>query len=237
MEGLGRLKIVIKLGKFLFTLPLQPSKLGEYVEMIKKMVKDKHRVLIVVGGGEIAREYIKTGREAGLDESTCDQLGIETSKINAYLLVNLLEDYAYPEIPENLKELKRFFGLGKVVVMGGLTPGHSTTAVGALAAETVKADMYIIATDVDGIYTKDPKIFKDAKKFEVISTNEAFKLAVEGKLLAGTYELDPLAIKIIERSKIPTYFIDGRKIENFFKVLAGEKVGTYIKSSGSGEEK
>ena len=223
------MKVVVKLGKFLFPLKLQTEKLKEYVKTFEELVGEGKRILIVTGGGEIAREYIRVARESGLDEATCDQLGIEVSRINAYLLLSMFKNLAYPEVPISLKELKRFFHHGKIVVLGGLTPGHSTTAVGALAAETIKADCYVIATDVDGIYTKDPKIYGDAEKLEVADTSEVFRLASQGKLWAGTYELDPLAIKVIERSKIPTYFIDGRKTENLKKVLAGEKIGTYIK--------
>lgn len=221
--------VVVKLGKFLFPLRLQIEKLREYVETFKDLVKEGKKILVVTGGGEIAREYIRVARDSGLDEATCDQLGIEVSRINAYLLLSMFRNLAYPEVPTNLRELKRFFHHGKIVVLGGLTPGHSTTTVGALVAETVKANCYVIATDVDGIYTKDPKIYRDAKKLEVIETSEVFRMASQGKLQAGTYELDPLAIKIIERSRIPTYFIDGRDPKNLKKVLAGEKIGTYIK--------
>jgi len=223
------LKVVFKLGKFLFPLKIQTEKLKDYVKMFEEMFKEGKKLLIVTGGGEVAREYIRVAREYGLDEATCDQLGIEVSRLNAYLLLSMLGENAYPEVPKSLREVKRFFHHGKIVVCGGLTPGHSTTAVGALAAEVIRADCYVIATDVDGIYTRDPKIYKDAEKLEVVDTSEVFKMASQGRFWAGTYELDPLAIKVIERSKIPTYFIDGRKTENLKKVLAGEKIGTYIK--------
>mgnify|MGYP000501116622 CR=1 FL=1 len=226
-----KLKITLKLGKFLFPSKLDVSLMKTYVETFRRMVGKGEKLLLVTGGGEAAREYIKAAREAGIDESACDQLGIEISRINAYFLIQLLQNLAYPEVPTTIKELKEFFYHGKIVVMGGLTPGHSTMAVGALAAEAIGADCYIIASDVDGIYTSDPKIHKEAKKFEVISTDEAFKIASEGRIWAGTYEIDPIAIKIIERSKIPAYFIDGRNPKNLEKVLTGEKIGTYIKPS------
>jgi len=184
----------------------------------------------VTGGGQTARRYIRVARESGADESTCDQIGIEISRLNAYLLISTMGDLAYPEIPPTIKDLKRFFHSQKVIVMGGLTPGHSTTAVGAISAETVRADCYVIASDVEGIYTSDPKVNKEAKKLDTITTTEILNMVYKRRLWAGTYELDPVAVKIIERSRIPTYFISGLNPKNVERVISGEKIGTYIRT-------
>lgn len=224
--------IALKLGKFLLSPEPQVDKMKEYVNIIERIIKAGNKLLIITGGGGIARTYIKAARALKVDESTCDQFGIEISRINAYLLISALDELAYPEVPTTIRELKKFFHAGKVVVMGGLTPGHSTVAVGALAAEAIKADLYIIASDVDGIYAEDPKINPKAEKFDVITTDKLFKMATQKKVLAGLYAIDPLAIKIIERSKIPTYFINGKDPRNVEKLLSKKKVGTFIKPSG-----
>ena len=221
--------IALKLGKFLFSPDPQADKMEEYVNVIGRIVKARNRLLIITGGGETARKDIRAARILKVDESTCDQLGIEIARINAYLFISALGELAYPEVPTNIRELKKFFHLGKIVVMGGLTPGHSTTAVGALAAEATKVDIYIIASDVDGIFADDPKVNPEAEKFDVITTDKLFKMATKRRTLAGMYDLDPLAIKIIERSKIPTYFINGKDPRNIEKLLAKRKVGTFIK--------
>ncbi len=228
----SKLIIALKLGKFMFSPEPRTDKMKEYVKMIERLVKAGNKILIITGGGETARKYIKAARTLKVDEATCDQFGIEISRINAYLLISALVGLAYPEVPTTIRELKKFFHAGKVVVIGGLTPGHSTMTVGALAAEAIKADLYIIASDVDGIYSEDPKINPKAEKFDVVTTDMLFKMATEQKVLAGLYAIDPLAIKIIERSKIPTYFINGDEPGNFEKVLSNMKVGTFIKSSG-----
>ncbi len=225
------MKVVLKLGKFLFPSYPNLKLLKEYVAIIEDLAERGSRVVIVTGGGGLAKEYIKAAREGGLNESLCDLIGIKISRINAYLLASMFKEHAYQRIPENLEELRYAMQAWRIVVLGGLTPGHSTTTVGALAAEAIKADCYIIASDVEGIYNKDPRTFKDAKMLKTITTKKVFKIAIRGNLWAGGYEIDPLAIKIIERSKIPTYFIDGRKPENFLKILTGEKIGTYIKPS------
>jgi len=224
----SRLKIAIKTGGFLFPSKLNATKIQQYVKTLRKMAEQGDRLLVVSGGGENARRYINVARKAKVDESTCDQIGIEISRLNAYLLISLLGDAAYSALPTTIRDVKKLFQSGKIVVMGGLTPGHSTTAVGAIAAEAIKADRYIIASDVDGIYTDDPKLHRDAKKLEEVTTAQILKMTASKQLWAGSYQLDFVALKVIERSRIPTHFIDGRTVSNLLRVTGGEKIGTYI---------
>jgi uridylate kinase len=223
-----RLKIAIKTGGFLFPSKLNATKIQRYIKTLRKLAEKGDRLLVVTGGGENARRYINVARKAGVDESTCDQIGIEISRLNAYLLISLLGNSAYSALPTTIRDVKRLFQSGKIVVMGGLTPGHSTTAVGAIAAEAIKADRYIISSDVDGIYTTDPKLHRNAKKLEEVTTTQILKMIANKQLWAGSYQLDFVALKIIERSRIPTYFIDGRNTSNLLRVVGGEKIGTYI---------
>jgi len=114
-------------------------------------------------------------------------------------------------------------------VLGGLQPGQSTNAVAAATAEAINADLLINATNVDGVYTDDPQKNPNAKKINQIKVDELLKMMIGFELSAGGYELfDPVAVKIVKRSKIPTWIIDGRDVNNIEKVLRGEKVGTKI---------
>lgn len=225
---MSRLKIAVKTGGFLFPSKLNATKIQQYVKTLRKLAEKGDHLLVVTGGGENARRYINVARKAGVDESTCDQIGIEISRLNAYLLISLLGNSAYSALPTTIRDVKRLFQSGKIVVMGGLTPGHSTTAVGAIAAEAIKADRYIISSDVDGIYTTDPKLHRNAKKLEEVTTTQILKMIANKQLWAGSYQLDFVALKIIERSRIPTYFIDGRNTSSLLRVVGGEKIGTYI---------
>ena len=83
------------------------------------------------------------------------------------------------------------------------------------------------ATDVEGVYNKDPKRYPDAKLLREVSVAELRRI-LEGEIYAGTYELmDPLALKIIERSKIPTRIIRC-SIEAIRDTLIGRDIGTLI---------
>jgi len=224
------LNIVVKIGgHVIFNDELDVSLLKEYSKIFRQKY-DGGRWVIVVGGGGPARRYVESARLLGLNEGLCDEIGIKITRINALILSSLLSDLAYPAIPENLEQVRAYSASGKIVVMGGLQPGQSTMAVSALAAETINAEKLIIATDVDGIYTSDPKKNPDAKLIREISVNELLKKLTEYSHEAGEYKLaDLLGLKIISRSRIPTVYLNGRKPENLRKALEGENVGTLLK--------
>ena len=111
--------------------------LTEYVKVLKELFGE-NRLVIVAGGGATARTYIQAARDMDVSESLCDQIGILVSRLNARLLVDGLGDCAFPEIPVNVDELRHYFASGKIVVMGGLTPGHSTNAVAAIAGRRLE---------------------------------------------------------------------------------------------------
>ena len=222
------LKAVIKLGGFAFSGQNRYPLVEEYVKLFKDIVGQYH-FLIVAGGGPTARYYIKAAREMGVPESLCDQLGILVSRLNARLLVDGLGEYAFPEVPTTIDELKHFFASGRIVAMGGLTPGHSTNAVAAISAETIRADLLINATDVDGVYTSDPNKNKNAKQLKKVRVTKLMKILSKGDITAGAYDLmDPLALRIIQRSKIPTVILNGKTPRNVLKALENEDVGTYL---------
>jgi uridylate kinase len=222
------LKAVIKIGGFAFSDEDQPPLVSKYVELLKGLVAN-NRLVIVTGGGKIARFYIRAARDMGVPESLCDQLGILASRLNARLLIDGLGEHAFPEVPVNIDELKHYFSSGKIVAMGGLQPGHSTNAVAAIAAETIKADLFVNATDVDGVYTGDPTKDPKAKRLAEVSVHQLMEILSKGEMSAGTYDLmDSTALRIINRSRISTVILDGRKPGNVLKALRNQRTGTRI---------
>jgi uridylate kinase len=222
------LKAVVKLGGFAFSNKTAKPIIEDYVKFFKEHVGEFH-LIVVTGGGPIARLYIKAARDMGVPESQCDQLGIMVSRLNARLLVDGLGEYAFPEIPVNIDELRHYFSSGKIVAMGGLTPGHSTNAVAAIAAETINADLFVNATDVEGVFTADPTKDPKAKKLDEVALPRLMEILSKHEIKAGAYDLmDPLALRIIQRSKIPTVLLDGRNPENVLRVLRNEKIGTRL---------
>lgn len=224
------MNVVVKIGgHVIFDDGLDISLLKEYLHIFKEAY-DGGRWVIVVGGGKPARSYVESAHKLGLNEGLCDEVGIKITRINAMLLIGLFQELAYPVVPETLEQVREYTMSRKIVIMGGLQPGQSTVAVSALVAETINAEKLIIATDVDGIYTEDPKKNPDAELLKEISVNELEKKIIEYSHEAGEYKLmDLLGLKIIARSRITTIYLNGRKPENLKKALKGEQVGTILK--------
>ena len=228
------MKAVLKLGGFAFESELSGSKLHGYVKALGEFSR-KNRLVIVTGGGSIARRYIAAARELGASEFVCDQIGIHVSRLNARLLATGLGESAFPEIPESTDDMVESMASDLIVVMGGLQPGQSTNAVAALAAEAMRADLLVNATDVDGVYTADPRKDPNAKKLEEVTPEKLMAILSTGGMRAGEYDLmDPVAIRIIQRSRLPAVIVDGRNPSNVEKAMHGKRIGTRIVPSEKG---
>ena len=220
--------LVIKLSGSVFNFKTTSKSLKEYAQVLLD-IQTKVQPVVVSGGGIIARHYVNLARSLGSDESSLDEMGIEISRLNAMLLSAALGDYVYPVIPSNLEEISIACQSGKIIVSGGLHPGQSTNATAALICEKIKADRFLNATDVDGIYDSDPKKNKKAKMFKEITIKKCLDLLNSESTQAGNYELmDIVAMKVIERSKIPTYVIksDPKIIRNL--IMKNRQTGTKI---------
>ena len=198
-------------------------------KILSGFVQAGNQLVVVAGGGENARAYIGAARKLGAEESTCDLLGIQITRANAELVRLALGSAAATKIPTTLSDLPHFTGSGKAVVMGGLQPGQSTNAVAALAAEITRSELLVNGTDVDGVYTEDPKKNPRAKLIRSVDADKLMSWAMAGEVFAGRYELlDPLAIKIMLRAKTPTRFVSLVDPENILNALRGEDVGTRV---------
>jgi uridylate kinase len=222
------MKIIVSIGGSILAKELQPEKFKCYATVIKEIGKN-HTVFIVTGGGKAAREYIGVARDLGSDEATCDFIGIDITRLNARLLIAALGEAAYYEPPLNYKEARTASMTGKIVVMGGVTPGQTTDAVSAVLSEYIGADLLINATSIDGVYTSDPKKNKDAGKFETMTPHQLIEIVMKTEMVAGANSpIDLLAAKIIERSNIKTIVLNGENPQNILDAVSGKYRGTVI---------
>ena len=219
-------RIVIKLSGRIFGMD-NVKVLKDYASFLVKISKICQPI-VVAGGGNIARHYISHARSSGADESTLDELGIEISRLNAKLLIYALKNKAYSHPPITLQEVRHAVDDGLIVVTGGLHPGQSTNGTAALIAEKIKAEQFLNATDVDGVYDMDPNKYKKAKQFKRIELKNLKNMLVHEDSIAGGYDLmDIVALKIIERSKINTRILKA-DIKIIEKAIKGVDVGTKI---------
>jgi uridylate kinase len=188
----------------------------------------QYKIYIIIGGGKTARTYINLGRNLNFNEETLDTFGIDITRINARILTNLL-NISNEKIPKSTDEAKEIDK--QIIIMGGTTPGHSTDMVGAELAEKIGAKKFIIATNVDGVYNKDPNKYSDAKQLKEISIEKLInEYGTEWSSAGKNIVIDGPCLKIIKRAKIPTYVLNGKKLEELKKVINNEDFnGTIIK--------
>ena len=223
------MRLVIRVGGSAVASPFNPKLMNDYVELLLNLKQQGHAVAAVIGGGSLSRELIKTARAMGLSEPAQDEVAISVSRVAAQLFVLRLGTHGTLTVPTTIEDAAKSFKKGKIVVMGGLKPGMTTDSVAAMLAEHVNADLLVKVSNVDGVYTKDPKKHKDAEKLERLSFNDLRGLFEKEKHEAGIHQvIDPEAVRILQKNKIKTIVVDGFKPENVLLAVKGEKVGTLI---------
>ncbi|BBG23893.1 UMP kinase [Sulfuracidifex tepidarius] len=202
-----------------------------FLRQVVSSLAGSYRIGIVSGGGGNARKYIKLGRELKLNESYLDLLGIWASRLNANLIAFALGDLAYPAVPDSLEDFVEKWSSGKVVVTGGFQPGQSTAAVAALVAEAISASKLVVATNVDGVYDKDPRDHADAVMLKELTLSRLREILESSQSVkAGTYELlDPMSMKIIQRSKIQVIVMNYKNISALTSLIKENKaIGSIV---------
>lgn len=222
------MKIVISLGGSLLTRVLTPGNFKKYADILKKLKKNDHRLIIVCGGGKVCREYRDIAKNFTSDNDLLDWIGIEASHLNALTLIAALGKDAHPISLRTVEEVKKNFD-DKILVCGGNLPGSSTGYDAALFAEAIKADLLIKASDVDGVYSADPDKDPNAKKYDRLTHDEFLKIIEQNPQTPGEYRLfDLKATKLIKKNKIKTIFIDGNDPEEIIRAVKGKHHGTIV---------
>ncbi len=224
------MKIVLKIGgSILFEDGKISTKIVQnFKETLEKLRNEGHKIAVIIGGGEIAREYVRVAEEFNVTYTAQDVLGIEVSRINAQLFISIFPE-AYPHPPRSYEELRTALNLSDFIFIGGLQPGQSTNAVASLTAEQLQADFLFNCSDVDYVYDKDPNEFKDAKPLHKLKYSEFISIVTKLEQTPGKYSLfDVVGAKIVERSKLKLCFIDGRTPQDIFEVIKGNSKGTIV---------
>jgi uridylate kinase len=202
----------------------------KFLKALKKILlslKGKN-IVICTGGGVTARKYMEPLKKEKINEYNQDLMGIESTRLNAYLLASFLGKDANKEVPKTLEEVADAVKVNKIVVCGGLTPGQTSDGTTAMIADYLDADVLINMTNVDGLFDKDPRKYKDAKFIPKLS-HAAFKKVMDKieKKPGMHFILDHLAAEITYKSKIKVVIMKG--VNNLEKFLSGKKFkGTII---------
>jgi uridylate kinase len=223
------MRIVIRIGGSVIASPINPILMSKYVNVLKESRTHGHEIVVVVGGGTLAREFINLAKKMQLDEKTQDRIAISVSKLFAQLFMEGLGKLGCSRVPTTLEEAAECLTEGRIVIMGGLRPGMTTDTVAALMAEKIKAELLIKASNQEGVYDKDPARFSDAKKLDQLNFKKLARVLDKHKHEAGIHQIiDPEAVKVLRRARVKVVVVNGFDPENVSKALDGKPVGTLI---------
>lgn len=223
------MRIVFRIGGSVVASPINTELINKYIELLKTVRLQGHEVVVVVGGGTLAREFINIARRLELEMQAQDEVAISCSRLFAQLFVKKFGTLGCSKVAVTLNEAAECVNSGKITVMGGLKPGITTDTVGALVAERINADLLVKSSDQDGIYNKDPRTNPDAFKLDRLSFDELQTVFSETEHKAGIHQIiDPEAVKVLKRNRIKIIVINGFKPENILVAIKGEKIGTTV---------
>jgi len=222
-------RIVVRIGGSVVASPVNTNLMGKYADIIRQIKLQGHEVAVILGGGTLAREFIEIAKNLNLEPAAQDRIAISVSRLYAQLFMEKLGDLGCGKVITSLDEAAECFSQGKIVVMGGLKPGHTTDTVGALVAERLGVDLLVKGTNQEGVYTKDPCKFSDAVKLDKMTFDDLSRVLEYSEHKVGIHQvIDPMAIDILKRKHMKLIVFNGFKPENLILAVDSKNVGTVI---------
>ena len=211
---------------------IDPEKASYLANEIKSIHKLGIDICLILGAGNIFRGMEAASR--GMDRVTCDYLGMLATIMNAISIQDALEkvdcetrtlsaiDVKQISEPYIRRRAIRHIEKGRIVIVAGGTgnPFFTTDSAAALRATELGAEIVIKGTKVNGVYDKDPLLFKDAKKYDSISFD---------KILNDNLRvMDLTAITLCKENKLPIQVFDIKVPGALKRLILGEKIGTIV---------
>jgi len=211
---------------------IDASVLTSVARQVKRVMEMHVDVGIVVGGGNIFRGA--EAEEQGMERATADYAGMVATLINALVLQDTLEregvvvrtqsainiqQVAEPYIRRRaIRHLEK--GRAVIFACGTGNPYMTTDTAAALRAIEIGAEVLLKATNVDGIYTADPKKHKDASKFDKLTHAEALSKRLK--------VMDATAVSLCMENNLPIIVFSLQLPDAIVKVARGETIGTLV---------
>lgn len=211
---------------------IDPKRLAEYANEIKKVHEKGVEIAIVIGGGNIFRGV--AGASKGMDRVQGDYMGMLATVINGMALQGALEDKGMltrlqtalkiEEVAEPYikRRAVRHLEKGRIVIFGAGTgnPYFTTDTAAVLRGIEVGADVILKGTRVDGVYTADPEKDPNAVKFDNITFNEVLE--------KGLNVMDTTAFTLSQENKLPIVVFDMNKENSLLEICQGKNIGTVV---------
>jgi uridylate kinase len=206
--------------------------LKDFVDLIREFIEsdEKRRFIFVVGGGGPARTWQSAYRAISGSSSKDDEadwIGIMATRLNAQLIKAVMGECCTQEVVTDPTQVEPLFG--RVLVAAGWKPGFSTDYDAVLLAERFQSPLLINLSNIEQVYTADPKKDPSAKPLDRIRWTE-FRAMVGDEWIPGTnVPFDPVASRHAAKIGLKIVCAAGKNLDNLKKILAGEEfIGTTI---------
>lgn len=197
---------------------------------VREYVKKGKRFFLVAGGGKTARHYRDAGKDVigDVTDEDLDWLGIHATHLNGHLLRTIFKDIAHPRIIENYD--KKLDGWKEPVVIGaGWKPGWSTDYDAVILARDYNAGLIINLSNIDWVFDKDPRKYKDAKAIEKMTWEDMEKIVGTEWSPGINAPFDPIAAQLAKQLDLTVIIANGEKFDNLRNILDGNEFdGTVI---------
>lgn len=195
--------------------------LKEFIALVKRRVKKGARFILVTGGGVVARDYNAALKEISKPApADLDWLGIAATKLNANLVKFAFGDLASPQIVHDPTGPIKF--AKPVLVVSGWKPGRSSDYEAVVLAKRFGASAIINMSNIDYVYDKDPRKFKNAKKLSLVDW-DTFQKIVGTKWVPGAnVPFDPTATIYAKKNRQKVIILNGNKLANLEGALSGK---------------
>lgn len=211
---------------------IDPAVVNMIADQVKEIRSLEVEVALVIGGGNIFRGV--SGATKGIDRVTGDHMGMLATMINALALQDALEKKGVqtrvmsgiemPRVAESYirRRAMRHIEKGRVVIFGAGTgnPYFSTDTAAALRASEICAQVVMKATNVDGVYTADPKKDPTATKYTHVNFQEV--------LSKNLKVMDAAAIALCRENKLPILVFNMMKPGGLVAAVNGDHEGTLV---------
>jgi uridylate kinase len=205
--------------------------LKDFLSLVRAFFKEdeKRRLILVVGGGGPARTWQKAYREicGGGEDGAADWIGIMATRLNAQLIKAIMGEWCIQDVVTDPTQVGPF--TGRVLVASGWKPGFSSDYDAVLLAERFQADRLINLSNIEQVYTEDPKKNPNAAPIDRISWTDFRALVGDTWVPGKNVPFDPVASRHAAKIGIRVICAAGRNLANLKKILAGESfLGTTI---------
>jgi uridylate kinase len=194
---------------------------------------EKRRFILVVGGGGPARSWQKAYRniveksERPVSDEEADWIGIMATRLNAQLVKAVMGDWCTQTVVNNPTQVEPL--VGRVLVASGWKPGFSSDYDAVLLAERFKAPLVLNLSNIEQVYTADPRENPGATPIDKISWEDFRALAGDEWIPGKNVPFDPVASRHAAKIGLKVICAAGRNLANLKKILSGEDfTGTTI---------